>query len=115
MYFVNDMPTLSPEPFAGEEPALTECFSLDIVDGIPRFSEDVVQSADILQKDCQWEWIIFKNDDNHMLKAKRSGIYIQDAHVFAGSGFDYENSENCVIVCGYTKDGRTIWGKSLGG
>lgn len=115
MYFVNDMPTLSPEPFAGEEPALAECFRLDIVDGLPRFPETVAQSVEILRKDCQWEWIIFQNDDNHMLKAKRSGIYIQDAHVTAGSGFDYENSEDCVIVCGYTKDGRTIWGKSLGG
>ncbi|MCM1047033.1 MAG: arabinan endo-1,5-alpha-L-arabinosidase [Clostridiales bacterium] len=113
MYFLNDIPVFSPEPFAGEEPAQTECFKLDIVDGVPHFPEEIAQDTDILHEDYWWEWIIFSNDDNHMTRAKHEGVQIQNALVVAGVGYDYENSGVCVTICGYTQDGRTIWGKGL--
>ena len=105
----------SPEPFAGEAPVMTECFRLDIADGEPCFPKEIAQTVCAWQKDCQWEWIIFRNDDNHMQKAECEGISIQNAIAVAGISYDYENSNTCVTLCGYTKDGRTIWGKSLGG
>ncbi|MDE5597847.1 MAG: hypothetical protein K2J04_08440, partial [Lachnospiraceae bacterium] len=58
---------------------------------------------------------IFLNDYNHMQKSDREGIFIQNAIAVAGISYDYENSDTCITLCGYTEDGRTIWGKSLGG
>lgn len=115
MYFLHDIPVFSPEPFAGETPVGTECFRLDIADGEPCFPKEIAQTVCAWQKNCQWEWIIFRNDDNHMQKAERDGIFIQNALAVAGISYDYENSNTCITLCGYTEDGRTIWGKSLGG
>ena len=99
MYFINDWPVFSPEPFAGE-------------------SAEVMTLAKYMQKTDQdaskdWEWLRLAYDDNHLVQAKVGSLpkdmAFENAYVF--KCYDFENSQEVLALSGMTDDGECIWGK----
>ncbi len=139
MYFVNDWPVFSPEPFAGEKRADDTVYSFRVEDGIPVGGETVKaacgeaqaddgQGMDEAQADngqgmdgaqmrggqCRaWEWIVFSNTDNSIARGQR-GVSIPGVTAVMGEAFDYENGGMCRVLSGYTCDGRSVWAKAPG-
>lgn len=95
MYFINEWPVFSPEPYAGE----TAEVSL------------LSAHADLQQK--KWELITFKYDDNRIAESDEKNlpreILTEVAYVFECC--DYENGGTCTCLCAITDMGQVIWGK----
>ena len=137
MYFINDWPVLSPEPFAGEARAAEQIYRFDVADGVPvgkhaptavtkavpqkaaeaerRAAEtgarpEAEQSAGCRETSGAWEWIVFSNTDNSPARG-RLDISLSGVTAVAGEAFDFENSRMCRVLCGYTDDGQSVWAK----
>ena len=105
MYFVNDWPVFSPEPFAGE-------------------SKEVVTLAEYLQAVRQedaigkiagpiWEWLQLKYADNTIALAKVADLPgdLSPENTYVFKCFDFENSREVMALSGMTDDGECVWGK----
>jgi len=97
MYFVNDWPVFSPEPFAGE-------------------SKAVVTLAEYLREQSaavNWEWLQLKYADNTIAVAKvadlSENVVPENTYVF--KCFDFENSREVLALSGMTDSGECVWGK----
>ncbi len=114
MYFLEDWPILSPEPYAGEESAERHSIEIEIKDGkisyINKKKELILYQEEIKSP---WEWICFDGDDNSQKIAKSSMWNCSYAKVMIGYSFDFENSKECMTVCGLTNERKTIWGKQI--
>ena len=138
MYFINDWPVLSPEPFAGEARAAEQVYRFDVADGVPvgkhapkAVTKAVSQEAaeadrKVAETEAEtaaqgaeegagcseaWEWIVFSNTDNSPARS-RLDVSLSGVTAVAGEAFDFENSCMCRVLCGYTDDGQSVWAKA---
>lgn len=119
MYFVNDWPVFSPEPFAGEskdvmtlaEYQSAEC--QDVATGKSSGRIGSVEDGEAGAGKVAWEWLQLKYADNTIATAKVAdlpgNLSPEKAYVF--KCFDFENSREVLALSGMTDDGECIWGK----
>ena len=98
MFFVDGMPVLSPEPYAGEQ-AESRAVTLTETDkkSVPGLTGD-------------GEWISFGYEDNAPAQAAKL-FEIMPLKGIRLSGYDFENSCMCELFTGYSPKGECVWGK----
>ncbi|MCM1103966.1 MAG: arabinan endo-1,5-alpha-L-arabinosidase [Clostridium sp.] len=123
MYFINDWPVLSPEPYAGEARADGRVYRFDVAGGVPVGADapdaayarteaqpDAAAERDAPDTEGAWEWIVFSNTDNELVRGS-TDLSLSGVTALVGEAFDFENSCLCRVLCGYTDDGRSVWAK----
>lgn len=95
MYFVDGWPLFSPEPYAGEKSTV----------------EKLSDKREML--DTEWEWVLFKVDNNTIARSVVSKLPVnvipEKTYVF--TTYDYENSRECIALSGITEAGEVVWAK----
>lgn len=97
MYFVNDWPVFSPEPFAGE-------------------SKEAMTLKEYLKEQTSavnWEWLQLKYGDNTIAVAEVKNLpeNLVPEHTLVFKCFDFENSREVLALSGMTDAGDCVWGK----
>lgn len=95
MYFADGWPLLSPEPYAGESP------------------ETALLSDRPELREKEWEWLLLRRGDNRLAEAVKAPLpeNLQGEKSLVFSCHDFENSRECIALCGITGEGQVIWGK----
>ena len=114
MYFVNDWPVFSPEPFAGEsKEAMTLAEYLAMKES--GCENSGTGDAGVNGGKPAWEWLQLKYADNTIAVAEVAGLpenlSSEKAYVF--KCFDFENSREVLALSGMTEDGECVWGKRV--
>lgn len=90
MIFVDGWPVFSPEFFAGE---------------------NLIQKPRAIASLKNWEWVRFADRSNALVKSQHQSLPDDLKNFVIFSGYDFENSCECICLSGYAANGDAIWGK----
>ena len=103
MFFLNQWPIMSPEPYEGEPNTPILMTHNQLLD---RLNKNPANSS--------YEWLMFSDENNDQIIGKKTPLPIVDPNMqwLSYDTYDYENGRNSTCYMGITPTGETIWVKS---